>query len=203
MDGGYFQHGNTTDLPSGGNPMAKTKMGFKTFISPLPALLIGTMVDDKPNFMTVGWAGIACSEPPMISVAIRHSRFTMQGIQQNRAFSVNVPSAGLVKEVDLCGSASGSKVNKVELCRFNIFYGALKTAPLIEQCPVNLECKVEHILNLGTHALVVGRIEETHVSHDCLTDGHPDVNKINPIIFSIEAGNHYYHIGQEIKMEKS
>jgi flavin reductase (DIM6/NTAB) family NADH-FMN oxidoreductase RutF len=73
---------------------------------------------------------------------------------------------------------------------------------LIEQCPVNLECRVEHILNLGTHALVIGRIEESHISEECLTDGHPEVQKINPVIFSVEAGNRYFRVGPAVKFEK-
>jgi len=77
---------------------------------------------------------------------------------------------------------SGAEVDKVAVCKFTIFYGVLKNAPLIEQCPVNLACKVEHILELGTHHLIMGRVEETHVSENCLTDGKPDLRKL--ILFS-------------------
>ena len=66
---------------------------------------------------------LACLEPPTISVAIRHGRYTLKGIRQNMTFSVNVPSVDLVKETDYCGLVSGSKVNKVEACQFNVFYG--------------------------------------------------------------------------------
>ena len=144
--------------------MGKTLMGPQTLIYPMPVLIIGANVDGKPNFMTLAWGGIANGEPPMISVAIRHQRYTLKGIRQNLTFSVNIPSTNLVKETDYCGSISGSKVNKVEACQFNVFYGKLDNAPLIEQCPINLECRVVHILDLGSHSLIVGRIEETHIS---------------------------------------
>jgi flavin reductase (DIM6/NTAB) family NADH-FMN oxidoreductase RutF len=111
------------------------------------------------------------------------------------AFSVNVPSVDLVKETDYCGIATGPDVDKVKVCQFNVFYGKLDTAPLIDQCPVNLECKVVHILDLGSHDLIVGRIEETHVSDDCLTEGKPDVNKIKPLVYS---ANQYYALGENI-----
>ena len=101
---------------------------------------------------------------------------------------MNIPSADIVKEVDYCGMVSGSKVDKVAVCKFKIFYGKLKNAPLIEQCPVNLACKVEHILELGTHHLIIGRVEETHISDNCLTDGKPDLRKINPFIYGM--GHH-------------
>ena len=163
--------------------MGKILMGPTTLICPMPVLLVGANVDGKPNFMAVAWGGIANGEPPMISVAIRYSRYTYRGIGQNSTFSVNVPSIDLVREADYCGITSGSKVNKVEVCHFNVFYGKLDNAPLIEQCPVNLECKVMHILDLPSHSLVVGRIEETHVSESCLTDGKPDIDKIKPLAY--------------------
>lgn len=178
--------------------MNKTTFGPQTLIYPEPAFLVGANVNSKPNFMAVAWGGIANGEPPMISVAIRHQRYTLKGIKQNMAFSVNIPSTSLVKETDYCGIISGAKVDKVESCRFKIFYGKLDNAPLIEQCPVNLECKVAHILDLGSHALIIGRIEETHVSDDCLTDGKPDVNKIRPFIYTTTPATQYQAMGEVV-----
>ena len=96
--------------------------------------------------------------------------------------------------------------------KFNIFYGELKTAPLIEQCPVNLECAVAHIIDLGSHDLVIGEIKETHVSENCLTDGKPDVQKIKPFHYVMDKGTFSYfdlgkfigkafQIGKELKKE--
>ena len=111
-------------------------LGAKTLLYPKPALLVGANVDGRPNFMTVAWGGIACGTPPMLSVAIRPARYTYQGIQENKTFSVNVPPVGLVKEVDYCGVVSGKRADKVADCKFTVFYGELKTAPLIEECPI-------------------------------------------------------------------
>jgi hypothetical protein len=77
-------------------------------------------------------------------------------------------------------------------------YKKLGSAPLIEQCPVNLECRVVHMLDLGSHSLVIGRIEETHVSEDCLTDGTPDVNKIRPLTFVTSPAARYQALGELI-----
>ena len=178
--------------------MGKTTLGPQPLLFPNPAVLVGTNVDGKPNFATFAWAGIACGEPPVISVGIRHSRYTLKGIRQNMTYSVNIPSIDMVKETDYCGIVSGSKTNKAKDCGFNIFYGNLDTAPLIEECPVNLECEVLHILNLGSHALVIGKIIETHASDDCLTDGQPDILKIRPIIYSRGTSAAYNAVGENI-----
>jgi flavin reductase (DIM6/NTAB) family NADH-FMN oxidoreductase RutF len=178
--------------------MGKVVLGPQTLIYPMPAMLVGADVSGKPNFMAVAWGGIACSDPPMISVAIRHARHTLKGIKQNQVFSVNIPSIEQVKETDYCGMVSGSRIDKVEACRFKVFYGRLAIAPLIEQCPVNLECSVVQILNLGSHSLVLGRIEETHVSEDCLTKGKPDVDKIRPLTYVTSPAARYQRLGDVV-----
>ena len=178
--------------------MGKILLGPTTTIYPMPALLVGANVNGKPNFLTIAWGGIADGEPPMISLAIRHQRHTLKGIKENQTFSVNVASVEQVKEVDYCGTASGAKVDKARVCNFKVFYGKLENAPLIEQCPVNLECKVEHMLELGSHVLVIGRIEETHVSEECLTSGEPDVDKVRPFAYIGTNGKRYQSLGAVI-----
>jgi len=178
--------------------MSKVLMGPMTLVYPTPTVLVGVIVDGKPNFMTVAWCGVVNSQPPMVSVAIQHSRHTHKGVRQNLTFSVNIPSADMVRETDYCGIISGSKVDKVDVCQFKVFYGKLDNAPLIEQCPVNLECRVMHILELGSHSLFVGRIEETHVSENCLTDAKPDINKINPLTFIVGPTRHYQALGEVV-----
>ena len=178
--------------------MGKVALGPQTLVYPMPAMLVGADVGGKPNFMAVGWGGIACGDPPMISVAVRHVRHTLKGIRQNQTFSVNIPSVELVKETDYCGTVSGSKADKVRACRFEVFYGKLGNAPLIKQCPVNLECKVVQILNLGSHSLVIGQVEETHVSEHCLTDGRPDVDKIRPLTYVTSPAARYQGLGEVV-----
>ena len=178
--------------------MSKVTLGPRPLIYPMPALLIGANVDGKPNFMAAAWCGIANGRPPMISVGLQHPRHTLKGIQQNKTFSANVPSVDLVKETDYCGIVSGAKTDKVADCKFNIFYGNLNEAPLIDQCPVNLECRVVQMINLGSHMLVIGQIEEVHVTDNCLTDGKPDVDKIRPFLWVVEPENEYRELGKPI-----
>ncbi len=175
--------------------MQKIPVEHKTMVYPMPAFLIGAEVDGKPNVMTAAWSGIGGSEPPVITVGIRHSRYTLKGIRQNMTFSVNVPSVDIARETDYCGLESGSKVDKIKVCGFDVFYGKLTNAPMIEQCPINLECRVIHLLDVGSHMLVVGEIKETYVSEDCLTDGRPDVDKIKPFAFNPRPGADYQAFG--------
>jgi flavin reductase (DIM6/NTAB) family NADH-FMN oxidoreductase RutF len=176
--------------------MAKVKLESKAGPLPIlgiyPTIMIGASVDGKPDFTTVAWTGVASSVPPSITIALQHHRHSLKGVRQNMSFSVNIPSAGQVRETDYCGLASGARIDKASDCGFTVFYGELKNAPFIEQCPINHGCEVVQILNLGSHELIVGRIVETHVSDDCLTDGRLDATKVDPILF---AGLGYYRIG--------
>lgn len=176
--------------------MTKKSFGPQPWLFPNPTVLVGTTLDGKPNFAAYAWCGITGGEPPTISVGIRHERYTLKGIYQNKTFSVNVPSIDLIKETDYCGTVSGAKTDKAKDCGFRLFYGTLETAPLIEQCPVNLECEVLHVLNLGAHALVIGKIVRTHVTEDCLTDGQPDIMKIRPFVYSRGPSARYNAVGE-------
>jgi len=178
--------------------MKKITLGPQTLVYPMPAFLIGADVDGKANFMTAAWSGIACSTPPMLTVALQHHRHTLKGMKENGVFSVNVPNAGQAKETDFCGIFSGTKEDKAQVCGFSVFYGKLEKAPLIEQCPVNLECKVVHLLNLGSHMLVIGRIEEVHVSEEYMKDGEPDPQKVDPLMYITGAVKSYFKLGEPV-----
>jgi len=178
--------------------MEKTRLGATTFVFPMPAFLVGANINNQPNFLTAAWGSMACGTPPMVSIAINHSRYTLEGIKENGVFSVCVPSVEQVTEVDCCGLYSGSHYDKVAACKFKTFYGELLQAPMIEQCPICLECRVVQMPNLGGHVLVIGEIIETYVDKDCLTDGKPDVRKIRPLIYSSGNKKEYFSFGESI-----
>jgi flavin reductase (DIM6/NTAB) family NADH-FMN oxidoreductase RutF len=94
-----------------------------------------------------------------------------------------------IKQTDYCGSITGAKENKAEVCKFEVFYGKLKTAPMVEQYPVNLECKVVHMLNLGTHDLIIGRVDEVYAAEKYVAaDGKLDKSKLN--LFILDPPNY-------------
>jgi len=173
--------------------MEKSKLGPEPIIMPMPALVIGANVNEKPNFMVASWCGIAAFKPPAITVAVNNARHTLKGMRENGTFSVNVPSCEIIRKADYCGIYSGRKKDKSQI--FKTFYGELKTAPLIEECPINLECKVLHTLDMKSHLLIVGEVIETYVSQSCLTDGKVDPKKIDPPIY-IRSTMKYHRLGE-------
>jgi len=176
--------------------MKKIQLGPRPLFFPMPALLVGANVNGKPNFMTAAWGCIASSKPPMFAVALQTHRFTYRGIKETGVFSINVPSTLLCVETDFCGLLSGEREDKAAACKFEVFYGLLKTAPLIAQCPINLECKLDRTNYLGSHDLLIGEIMEVHAGEDCITGGEPDARKVHPLIYCTGAGKSYYALGK-------
>jgi flavin reductase (DIM6/NTAB) family NADH-FMN oxidoreductase RutF len=173
--------------------MEKITFGPMPYLSIMPALLVGANVKGKPNYMTAAWASPACMVPPMVCVAINKERYTAKGIDENKTFSLNVPSVHQLVPADHCGLVSGAREDKSGV--FTSFYGILKTAPLAEECPVNIECRLFKTVDCGSHRLYIGEIAEIHVDKKCLTDGKPDSAKINPILY---AQSTYYDLGKEV-----
>jgi flavin reductase (DIM6/NTAB) family NADH-FMN oxidoreductase RutF len=181
--------------------MAHVALGLEgmNYCAPaMPVYLIGANVGGKPNFLTAAWSGVACGEPLMLSVPIRHTRYTLKGIEENGTLSFCLPPAELVKETDFCGIASGSKVDKVKTCGFEVFYGKLGSAPMISQCPVNFECSVHEKRDLGSHVLVIAKVEEIHVAESCMRDGKPDLDRMNAFTYSTTPLREYRTIGKMI-----
>ena len=176
----------------------KIKMGQEQLLNPKPVVLVGTIVDNKPNFITVSWTGITSANPPTISISIRNIRYSLKGIKNNMTFSVNIPSSEMLEETDYCGCVSGSNYNKIEECNFKIFYGNLKNAPLIEQCPINIECEVLQTIDIGDHTIFIGKIIESYITANCFTEGLPDINKIDPLCFCTLTTKSmgYYKLGE-------
>lgn len=164
--------------------MKKIPLKNKTILYPMPAVVVGSVVEGRVNFMTVAWCGIASHEPPAISVAIQKARHTLKGILERRAFSVNIPSSSLVEQVDFCGLYSGKSTDKSQV--FKTFYGCVKDAPLIEECPINMGCVYMAHLELGSHLLVVGEIKEVLAEEGCLEAGKIDPYKVDPLVYATE-----------------
>ena len=160
----------------------------------MPVTLVGANVDGKPNFMTIAFIGIVNINPGMIALGANHNHLTSKGITQNQTFSVNLPSQDMLEITDFVGINSGKKVDKSKL--FEVFYGKLENAPMIKDCPINLECRVLEIMDKGgTDQIIIGEIIETYAEEKYLTDGSPDITKIKPPVFSM-GQNNYYTIGE-------
>ena len=161
----------------------------------MPCVIVGTIIDDKPNFMTVTWISRVNRNPPIWMVSINTKHLTMEGIRNNRVFSINFPSADLVQKVDYIGITSGRKEDKSTL--FNVFYGETK-APMIKECPLSIELELNSLNELSDHFVVLGTAVNTYFDEKYLTDGKPDLEKMNPIIYTgIQGQPSYWNIGDK------
>ncbi len=176
--------------------MEKTKIGANTFLYPMPTILVGATVNGKPNYVTIAYCGIAQHVPPMVFVTMGKTHYTNAGIKEHGTFSVNIPSEDMVEITDYVGIYSGKRVDKSTL--FETFYGVLETAPMIAECPINLECRLVQTPDVGgSNDIFIGQIVETYTEQKYLTEGVPDIQKIRPIIFGMHS-NSYWKLGDSL-----
>ncbi|NPD90590.1 MAG: flavin reductase family protein [Asgard group archaeon] len=176
--------------------MKKSKLDQRYSPYQMPGVIIGTIVEEKPNFMLCTWVSRVNRNPPIWMTSINKKHYTMEGIHKNKIFSMNFPSSNLVKEADYIGTTSGRERDKSSL--FNIFYGQTQ-APMIEECPINIEFTVESIIEYPDHYIVLGTAINTYATEQYLSDGIPAMKKINPLIYTgAEKQPTYWSIGEKI-----
>ena len=174
--------------------MKRVKYGTYPLVYPLPAVLVGAIVDGKPNFETLGNCGIISVEPSVIYISSAKSNYTNKGIIEHGVFSVNIPSVDIVERVDYCGLVSGRDTDKSQV--FNCFYESNDKIPMISDCPVNMACKVMKTFEVYNMDVFTGEVMETLVREDCTANGYADTKKISPLIYCMD--NMYWSIGSTI-----
>jgi flavin reductase (DIM6/NTAB) family NADH-FMN oxidoreductase RutF len=143
-----------------------TKELFKGSImfGPVPAVLVTTIdAEGKPNVFTVGWTGVACTHPPLVTIAVRKERLSHENISASGEFVINLTSREMLKMTDFCGCRSGRKVDKIKHFGIELEPGADIKTPSLKRSPVALECKVRSVTELGTHDLFVAEIVRNKV----------------------------------------
>jgi len=177
--------------------MAKVLLKPGTELYPVPAVMVTCVSKEgKPNIITLAWVGTVCSEPPMVSISIRPSRYSHGLIEESGEFVVNIPTADLVRQTDMCGVISGRTHDKFEAAGLTAEPARLVRPPLIKECPVNLECKVKHALDLGTHDMYVGEIVAVHADEAVLgPDGSVDAASTKALAF---AASEYWSLGERL-----
>ena len=154
---------------------------------PVPAVIV-TCADEegRPNAMTAAWAGTVCSDPVMVSVSIRKERFSHHMVQESGEFVVNLVTRELARACDFCGVKSGRNLDKFAACGLTPAPApGLTLAPLIAESPVNLSCRVEQVLELGSHDMFIGRILQVSVEDTLLNErGGLDLNRAGLIAYS-------------------
>ncbi|MBF0482871.1 MAG: flavin reductase family protein [Desulfovibrionaceae bacterium] len=174
----------------------KTKLGGVNALYPSLTVIVGALVEGRPNFIAVAHVGIMNhGSPQYISMGLGKSHYSNRGIKENGEFSVNLPPESLVAETDYVGIVSGKNVDKSTV--FELFYGELPAAPMIKACPVNMECRLERIVDFPTHEVFVGEIVQTYADEEMLTGGKVDVTKVKPLLFDM-ASVKYYALGPPV-----
>lgn len=169
----------------------KINLGAKNCLYPILTTLVGTNVHGKPNYITIAHVGIMDHQSISLSMNKRH--YTNAGIKDNGTFSVNIPSVEMVKKADYCGIVSGQKIDKGIL--FENFYGKLKTAPMIKECPINMECRLIQTVDFPQHDLFMGEVVETYCDEQYLTEDVVDFSKVRPILFVMNDRS-YWKLGE-------
>lgn len=170
--------------------MAKKTLSPQTILAPVPSALVSCAgKDGGSNIITVAWIGVVNSFPPMLSVSIRPAPLSHALIKETGEFVANIPTADMVEIADGCGMVSGREMDKFDHYGLTAKRGTLEHAPYIEECPLNVECRVKQTLNLGSHDLFLAEVVNILVDEAMLNEkGYYDPGDFKLLGFS---GRHY------------
>lgn len=168
-----------------------------TMIYPLPAVLVSCGANESEyNVFTAAWSGTICTDPPMCYVSIRPSRHSYAIIKKNMEFVINLTTSDMAKATDWCGVRSGRDYNKFEEMHLTIGKCSIVKAPLIEESPVCIECKVREIMSLGSHDMFIADVVNVRVDDKyMLPDGKFDLAGSGPLVY-VHGG--YFNLGSKI-----
>ena len=169
-------------------------------LNPLPVVLISSTDENgKSNVMTAAWAGTICSDPVMVSVSIRKSRYSHEIISKTKEFVMNLPGEDLALYTDYVGIYSGRKIDKFSLpgkYKVTVCPSNKVKAVTIEECPIALECKVKDIIELGSHDMFIAEVVSCSINQNCLTkDNKLDIKKANLLSY---CHGEYYTLGKKV-----
>ncbi|TDB37952.1 MAG: flavin reductase family protein [Actinobacteria bacterium] len=164
---------------------------------PCPLVLSGTM--EKADALAVAWIAIGGAKPPTIVMALRQSRRTLELIRETGEFTVNIPRAADAAVVDYFGIVSGHDHDKFAETGWTLEPSSVISAPLIAQCPYNLECRVLSEVDNGSHVLVIGEVVESHAEESILdaTGDKVDAGLLDPLIY-IAGSREYRRLGEKV-----
>lgn len=165
---------------------------------PLPAVMVSCAREgEKPNIITVAWAGTVCTNPPMVSISLRPGRYSHRIIEESGEFVINLVTRELVRACDWCGVRSGREHDKFARCNLDPEPAReLKWAPLIAQSPVNIECRVKQKISLGSHDMFLADVVCVHADKAGMEEsGRYDLGKAKLITYS---HGEYYALGEKL-----
>ena len=169
-----------------------------TMLYPLPVVLVSCgELNGVHNVLTIAWTGTICSDPAMCSISIRPERFSYALIRESGEFAINLTTAAMARVVDWCGVKSGREYDKFSEMKLSAVAAKFIKPPLIDESPVNLECRVKEIRELGTHHMFVSEILAVHAdpAYFNASSGFFDLAAAVPLCY---CHGHYYQLGKHI-----
>ena len=176
--------------------MAKKTLRGGALVCPLPPTMVSCGDMENSNIITIGWTGILNTIPPKTYISVRPTRHSYSIIKEKGEFVINLTPSKLVKEADYCGIYTGKKVNKFEKCKLTKVKGTVVDAPMIDECPVSIECKVTDIVPLGSHDMFMADIVAVNVDESLFDkDDKMRLDKANLVAY---AHGEYFELGKRI-----
>jgi flavin reductase (DIM6/NTAB) family NADH-FMN oxidoreductase RutF len=178
----------------------KVQLGARDILFPIPVALIVSGTFAHPNIITIAWIGMMSCTPPVVAIAVRESRHSLELIREFKDFSINIPSTTHVAAVDYCGMVSGRERDKFADTGFTPLASTIIQAPLIEECPFNLECVVVKEVPISEHIAIFGEIVESHIDTDKVTGttaADIDMRKVNPLVYCASV-DEYWSLGTRV-----
>lgn len=174
--------------------MEKELFKAGNMLYPLPVVMVSCGDGmEQNNIITVAWAGTVCTNPPMLSISVRPERYSYNIIENTGEFVINLTTEELAKATDYCGVRSGRDVDKFKEMKLTKIWGNHVKAPMIQESPVNIECKVREIIKLGSHDMFLAEVMGVHVDKRLLNEkGKLELNKSKPLVYS---HGEYYSLG--------
>lgn len=178
--------------------MPKLELPPSEALYPAPVVLVSCVDkhNQKANIITLAWCGVICSNPPLLSISIRPSRYSHKIIKEAGDFVINIPTKDMLKKTDLCGTRSGKDIDKFKLCSFSKIPSSKISSPMIKECPFNIECVLKEVLQLGSHDMFIGEVVAIHADSDITDDdGNIDYAKAKPFVYN---QGEYWDLGKKI-----
>jgi len=178
----------------------KKRLGAVERLFPMPCVLVVGGTIEEADLLTVAWINVMSSTPPTIAMGLRKTRRTLELIRANGgSFTVNVPSTALAAQVDYCGIVSGKTADKFAAAGLTLAPASVVSAPLIEECPYNIECRTTQEVEVGEYVVVLGEIVECHAEERILRAGTDiaEMDELDPLVY-IAGAREYRGLGPKL-----
>lgn len=177
--------------------MAKQNWKPGNMLYPLPAVLVSCQGNDGiPNLITIGWVGTICSDPAMVSISVRPERYSYHMLKETGEFVINLTTEELLEATDYCGVASGRDVNKWEKMNLTPIPSEKVSVPAVAESPINIECKVTEVKELGTHHMFIAEVVNVRADEKYMDErGKFHLEYSKPIAYSHGT---YFSLGEEL-----